>query len=192
MYHEWLFYLYSLILQSTIIKEVKENRLPHNAKEGMLYGIIICSITVLIMSTVNISLEFGKLDTEVLMIILKSFPIILIIAMLLEVLVFGRIAEKLVHIFSNDTDGFNAKTLFNILFTVIGMSLTMTVIGTMIGKGFTLASFKALSHWPRNFSIALFCELLIAQPPARLVMKKIHLRQESKLIVKDNSSIDFD
>ena len=166
--------------------------MPHNGKEGMLYGIIICSITVLIMSTVNISLEFGKLDTEVLMIILKSFPIILIVAMLLEVLVFGRIAEKLVHTFSNETDGFNAKTLFNILFTVIGMSLTMTVIGTMIGKGFTLASFEALSHWPRNFSIALFCELLIAQPPARLVMKKIHLRQESKLIVKDNSSIDFD
>ncbi|AGY80828.1 MAG: DUF2798 domain-containing protein [Carnobacterium inhibens] len=155
--------------------------MPHNAKEGMLYGLIICTITVIIMSTVNIGLEFGKLDTEVFLIILKSFPIILIIAMLLEVLVIGRIAEKLVHTFSDDTDGFNAKILFTIFFTVIGMSLIMTVIGGMLGKGISLDSFGSLSHWPRNFSIALFCELLIAQPPARFVMKKLHLRQEDKL-----------
>ncbi|WP_202944999.1 DUF2798 domain-containing protein [Carnobacterium sp. 17-4] len=144
------------------------------------------------MSTVNIGLEFGKLDTEVFMIILKSFPIILIIAMLLEVLVIGRIAEKLVQTFSDDTDGFNAKILFTIFFTVIGMSLIMTVIGTMLGKGFALSSFESLSHWPRNFCIALFCELLIAQPPARFVMKKLHARQEKNTIAEDNSSIDFD
>ena len=158
----------------------------------MLYGLIICTITVLIMSTVNIGLEFGKLDTKVFMIILKSFPIILIIAMLLEVLVIGRIAEKLVHTFSDDTDGFNARILFTIFFTVIGMSLIMTFIGTMIGKGFNLSLFETLSHWPRNFSIALFCELLIAQPPARFVMKKLHERQENSTITEDNSSIDFD
>lgn len=144
------------------------------------------------MSTVNISLEFGKLDTEVLLIILKSFPIIFIIAMLLEVLVFGRIAEKLVHIFSDTTDGFNAKILFTIFFTVIGMSLIMTIIGDMLGNGISLNSFAALSHWPRNFSIALFCELLIAQPPARFVMKTVHLRQENKLTAEDNSPMDFD
>jgi len=68
--------------------------LPHNAKEGMLYGAIICAITAIIMSTVNISLGFGKFDTEVLLIVLKSLPLVWIIAMLLETLVVGRIAEK--------------------------------------------------------------------------------------------------
>lgn len=133
------------------------------------------------MSTVNIGLEFGKLDREVFMIILKSFPLIFIIAMLLEVLVMGRIAEKLVHTFSEETDGFNAKMLFTIFFTVIGMSLIMTLIGNILGNGISLATFASLAHWPRNFCIALFCELLIAQPPARFVMKKLHLRQENKL-----------
>jgi len=98
----------------------------------------------------------------------------------------------MVHTFSDTTDGFNAKMLFTIFFTVIGMSLIMTLIGDMLGNGISLASFAALSHWPRNFSIALFCELLIAQPLARFVMKTLHLRQESKLTVEDNSSIDFD
>lgn len=175
-----------------IIKKVKENRLPHNAKEGMLYGAIICAITAIIMSTVNISLGFGKFDTEVLMIVLKSLPLVWIIAMLLETLVVGRIAEKLMHTFSDTTDGFNAKILFTIFFTVIGMSLSMTVIGDMMGNGISLASFAALAHWPRNFCIALFCELLIAQPPARFVMKKLHERQENNMIAEDNSSIDFD
>lgn len=175
-----------------IIKKVKEHRLPHNAKEGMLYGAIICAITAIIMSTVNISLGFGKFDTEVLMIVLKSLPLVWIIAMLLETLVVGRIAEKLMHTFSDTTDGFNAKILFTIFFTVIGMSLSMTVIGDMMGNGISLASFAALAHWPRNFCIALFCELLIAQPPARFVMKKLHERQENNMIAEDNSSIDFD
>lgn len=175
-----------------IIKKVKENRLPHNAKEGMLYGAIICAITAIIMSTVNISLGFGKFDTEVLMIVLKSLPLVWIIAMLLETLVVGRIAEKLMHTFSDTTDGFNAKILFTIFFTVIGMSLSMTVIGDMMGNGISLASFAALAHWPRNFCIALFCELLIAQPPARFVMKKLHMRQENNFTSEDNSSIDFD
>jgi len=166
--------------------------LPHNAKEGMLYGAIICAITAIIMSTVNISLGFGKFDTEVLLIVLKSLPLVWIIAMLLETLVVGRIAEKMVHNFSDTTDGFNAKMLFTIFFTVIGMSVIMTIIGDMLGNGISLASFAALSHWPRNFSIALFCELLIAQPPARFVMKTLYLRQESKLTVEDDSSIDFD
>lgn len=166
--------------------------MPHNAKEGMLYGAIICAITAIIMSTVNISLGFGKFDTEVLLIVLKSLPLIWIIAMLLETLVVGRIAEKMVHTFSDHTDGFNAKLLFTIFFTVIGMSLFMTVIGDMMGNGISFASLGALSHWPRNFCIALFCELLIAQPPARFVMRKLHERQESNKIEENNSSIDFD
>lgn len=175
-----------------IIKEFTEDRLPRNAKEGIVYGAIICAISALVMSAVNISLNFGKFDTQVALIILKAFPFAFIIAMLMENFIVGRIAEKMVHNFSDANDSFNAKILFTVFFTVIGMSFTMTIIGDMLGNGISLASFAALSHWPRNFCIALFCELLLAQPPARFAMKKIHLRQEENLTVKDNSSIDFD
>lgn len=157
-----------------------------------MYGAIICAISALVMSAVNISLNLGTFNSQVALIVLKAFPIAFIIAMLMENFIVGPIAEKMVHHFSDANDGFNAKILFTVFFTVIGMSFTMTIIGDMLGNGISLASFAALSHWPRNFCIALFCELLLAQPPARLAMKKIHLRQETNLIVKDNTSIDFD
>jgi hypothetical protein len=156
---------------------MEENRLPQNGKEGLLYGSIICILTVIIMTTLNISIEFGKLDGEVALIILKSIPIVWIIAMLIEVLVVGKIAEKLVNKFTESTDGFNTKILFNILFCVIGMSVIMTIIGNILGNGISLEIFtKFPLNWPRNFCVAFLSELLIIHPIARLVMKKIHTK----------------
>lgn len=157
----------------------EEVRLPKNGKEGLLYGIIICTITVIIMTTMNISLQFKRLDGEVALLILKAIPIILIIAMLLESLIIGRIADRLVEKFSEPTDGFNAKILFNILFCVLGMSACMTIFGDMMGNGISLASFTRFpSHWPKNFCVALWCEILLAQPLARFAMRKLHSHQE--------------
>ncbi len=159
----------------------EEMRLPRNGKEGALYGIIICGITALIMATMNISLSFGRLDGEVALVILKSLPIAMIIAIALESLIIGPITGRLVTKFSEPTDGFNAKTLFNILFCVFGMSICMTIVGDMLGNGISLDSFTRFpSQWPRNFCVALWCEILLAQPPARFAMRKLHLYQESK------------
>ncbi|CZQ87543.1 Hypothetical protein Tpal_911 [Trichococcus palustris] len=170
----------------------EENRLPQNGKEGLLYGAIITVITCLVMSTLNIGTSFGRLDKEVLTIILKCIPIVFVIAMLLENFVVGRIAEKLAHKFSEPTDGFNANILFRILFTVTGMSICMTIIGDMVGHGISWGSFERFpSHWPRNFAVALWCELLVAQPPARFVMKKLHEQQERTLAI-DAGAINFD
>lgn len=153
----------------------EEKRLPRTRKEGLLYGAIIAAITATIMCTINIAIAFGRFDKEVLLIILKSIPLMWIVAMLLESLVIGNIAESLVNKFSESTDGFNAKILFNILFCVLGMSALMTIIGGMAGEGISLHPFVTFpSHWPTNFCIALWCEILLAQPVARLVMQKIH------------------
>ena len=35
--------------------------------------------------------------------------------------------------------------------------------------------------WPRNFGVALFVELMIAQPIARLVMLKLHQATDAKV-----------
>ena len=118
------------------------------------------------------------------LIILKLVPIIWIVAMLIESLFIGRLASKLVERFSEPTDGFNAKILFNILFCVTGMSLIMSVLGSMIGSGtISLAPLINLpSHWPRNFCVAFWCQILLAQPAARLVMKKLHKHQLKKSV----------
>lgn len=154
---------------------MQDIRLPRNAKEGILYGSIICLISVTIMLSVNVLPNFKTIDLNVILIILKSIPIVFIFVFLLENILVGKIANKLVNIFSEETDSFNAKILFNILFCVTMISIIMTLVGPILGNGISMELLTDFPiHWPRNFCIALFTELLIAQPLARLAMKKIH------------------
>ncbi len=160
-----------------------ETRLPRNEKEGLLYGFIIALITSLVMITLNVGTEMGRIDGEVALMILKSWPIMLVVAMLMEALVAGHIASWLLQKFSDHSDGFNAKILFTILFTVTVMSATLTLIGSLIFGGFNMDAFIHWPEkWPRNFAIALWCEILIAQPPARRAMKMLHARQDRRSI----------
>lgn len=112
---------------------MKEQRLPQNGKEGFLYGGTICLITVIVMLILNISTSLNKFDLETLIIVAKMLPIIWIVAMLVENLIVGKISFILVSKFLGESDGFNAKILFNILFCVTGMSAIMTILGGMIG-----------------------------------------------------------
>jgi hypothetical protein len=158
-----------------------ETRLPRNGKEGALYGAIICTLTVLFMTSVNVILAAGEFNEEVALRILKTLPIMWIIVMILEPVFIGRIAEKLVGKFTDPTDSFNAKILFRIVFTVLGMSAAMTFIGDIVGNGFSSEIFSNfLTNWPRNFLIVLIAESLVIQPIARLAMVKLHASQDKK------------
>lgn len=165
---------------------MEEARLPHNGKEGFIYGIIICTVTVIVMMLVNLGIANGGIDLNVILNILKSLPVVVVIAMLLENLLVGRIAGKLMMKFTEPTDSFNAKILFNILFCVTGMSLIMTIVGAYVGQILGTHSFSLEPiitfplHWPRNFCAAFWCEVLLAQPIARFAMKKLHKHQIDK------------
>lgn len=159
----------------------QETRLPRNGKEGALYGVIICALTALLMSSVGTILGVGRFDGEVAVSILKIYPLMIVIAMLLESVVIGRIAEKLAGKFTAPTDSFNAKILFRIVFTVIGMSACMTFIGGIVANGFSSETFSNwVSNWPRNFMIVLAAESLVIQPIARFAMVKLHAKQDEK------------
>ena len=73
-------------------------------------------------------------------------------------------------------DSFRAHMVANILCTVFLMSVFLTVVGTWIGsRQITLEPIRTFFYkWPRNFSISFAVELLVAQPIARLVMRKLH------------------
>lgn len=159
----------------------QEKRLPRNGKEGLMYGAIISTLTVLFMTTLNVILGAGQFNTDVMFTILKTLPIMWIIVMIIEPAVIGRIAEALVAKFTQPTDSFNAKILFRILFTVLGMSACMTFIGDIVGNGFSSEIFSNwLANWPRNFVIVLIAESLVIQPIARFAMVKLHDSQEKK------------
>lgn len=154
---------------------MEDIRLPRNDKEGLLYGSIICIISVAIMASLNIILSINKFDKEVLFIIIKTIPIMFVFVMVLENLLVSKLANKLVNKFSDVNDSFNAKILFNILFCVTMISVIMTLLGPILGNGISMKLITDFPiHWPRNFCIALWTELLLAQPLARLTMKKIH------------------
>ena len=158
-----------------------ETRLPRNGKEGALYGAIICTLTVLFMVSLNVILSIGEFNQDAALTIIKLAPIFWIIAMIIEPVFIGRIAEKLVGKFTEPTDSFNAKILFRILFTVFGMSICMTLIADIIGNGFSSETFSNfLMNWPRNFLIVLIAESLVIQPIARLAMVKLHAAQDKK------------
>ncbi|MFJ7638918.1 DUF2798 domain-containing protein [Peribacillus sp. NPDC097225] len=158
-----------------------ETRLPRNGKEGALYGGIICFLTSLFMSSFSIITVTGEFNGEIAMDIIKIWPIMFIIAMVIEPVLVGRIAENMVKKFTQPTDSFNAKILFRIVFTVFGMSMCMTFIGGIIGNGFNSDTFSNfISYWPRNFFIVLIAESLVIQPLARMAMVKIHANQDKK------------
>lgn len=164
------------------MKNIMDNRLPKNDKEGLIYGLTICLITCILMATMNIAIGMGGLTKEAMITSLKCIPLFTIIALLLENFVVGKIAGKLVAKFSSETDSFNAKILFTIFFTVIGMSMIMTLIGGGFGHGFNLELIKSFpTSWPRNFCVAFFIEMLIAQPVARKVMTKIHKGKDNNI-----------
>jgi hypothetical protein len=167
-----------------------EKCMPRNEKEGLIYGGVICALTCTFMATINISINMGGVSEKAIVTSLKAFPLVFIIAMILERFIVGKIADKLVNIFSSPTDSFNAHILFRTFFTVIGMSIIMTIVGGILAGGFSLKVIKEFPiSWPRNFCVVIFLELLIVQPIARNVMRIIHGIQEKNQI-KNKTDLD--
>lgn len=161
----------------------QEKRLPRNPKEGLLYGSLISTMTVLFMTSFSTIYFAGTFNGDIAFSILKMVPIMWIIVMIIEPAIFGRLAEALTAKFTKPTDSFNSKILFRILFTVLGMSAAMTFIGDLVGNGFHAEIFHNwLQYCPRNFLIVLAAESLVIQPIARFVMVKMHDAQDKKAL----------
>lgn len=122
----------------------KEKRLPHNKKEGLLYGAMISTMTVLCMATYSAIYFAGEFNEEIAWSFFKIIPLFWIIVMVIEPVIFGRLAENLTDKFTHSSDSFNSKIIFRILFTVLGMSAAMTLIGDLASNGFHS---ELLSNW---------------------------------------------
>lgn len=158
--------------------------LPRNGREGLVYGAIICAISCIFMATINISINMGGVSKESILLSIKSFPLVFVIAMIAEATLIGKIAEKLVSIFISADDSFNSYIMFRVFFTVIGMSAIMTIVGGILAFGFNFEVIKEFPiAWPRNFCLALFWELIVAQPIARKVMREMHKSEKSEIKV---------
>lgn len=161
-----------------------ETRLPWNGKEGVLFLFIISIISVNIIAPLITASELGAFNLDIWVNTLQVIPFVWISVVLLQILIAGRLADKLVNKFAEPTDGFNARTLFTLVFNVAIMSIALTIIAAMIAKGeISWDPFRTFfKSWPRNFFIAFWVEALVAQPIARFAMRKLHERQMEKEI----------
>ncbi|WP_312095768.1 hypothetical protein [Niallia sp.] len=159
----------------------KEERLPQNAKEGILFLLIISIISVNTIAPIIMGMQLG-FSKENYIETLKVIPFMWVIVVLLVKLVAGPIVAKVMPKFVGKTDGFNARVLLNIFLNVTILSMLLTIIGNWVGtKHISLDPFQTFFYnWFRNFGIAFWIELLIAQPIARYAMKKLHANQAKK------------
>jgi len=163
----------------------KEDRLPQNPKEGIVFLLIISIISANTSRPIIVGLELGH-SKENYLETLKIIPFLWIIVVLIVRLVAGPLVGKILPKFVGPTDGFNARVLLNTLLNVTVISILMTIIGAWVGtKQISIEPFQNFFHsWFRNFGVAFWIELLVAQPIARLAMKKLHAKQRSRLVTE--------
>ncbi|ARD47330.1 hypothetical protein [Sporosarcina sp. P33] len=159
----------------------KENQLPQSPREGILFMMIISIISVNTIAPIIMMLDQG-FNTGNYLETLRIIPLLWVIIVLLVTLVAEPIVSKAMPTFATRTDGFNAHILLNTFLTVTVLSVCMSIIGPWVGMWkIGIEPFQNFFHnWFRNFGVAIWIELLIAQPIARYAMKKIHAKQASK------------
>ena len=165
-----------------------DNRLPHNPREGIVYGCVIASISSLLIGGYNVfdnmgySLdEFGDFAAQFIIV----WPVVFLLAFFLANTIVGKTAGFVVNKVMGPEDSVNARIILNIVVCVTLMSIILTFLGGLVGE--TIGSLMGgpgvdvmdlLENWPyiwpRNFCIAFWVEMLIAQPAARAVMVWAH------------------
>ena len=155
-------------------------KLPRNKKEFTLFMAIVSILSVNIIAPLITFFEVGFhpyvwVDT------IKIIPFVWLAVIILVLLTYQP-AEWLTSKITKKGDSFHACILINIIFTVLLMSIFLTVIGTWIGcRRISWEPIKMFFYkWPRNFAISLFVESCLAQPLARLVMLKLHQHNDLK------------
>ncbi|MDR3085251.1 MAG: hypothetical protein LBU47_02940 [Christensenellaceae bacterium] len=149
-------------------------KLPRNRLEFALFMAIVSILSVNIIAPLITCFEFGfSLGTYGN--VLRVLPVLWLVVIAL-VLLTHKPAEWLSAKIVSKGDSFRATVKINALCAVFLLSILLTVIGAWIGSGrLSMEPILGFFHkWPRNFAIALFVEIGIAQPAARFVMLKVH------------------
>ena len=156
-------------------------KLPRNGKDFILFLGIISILSVNIIAPLITCFEMG-FTTRNWLSTYQVIPFIWVVVVTL-VLITHQPSSKLTQKFIGSDNSFNAQMLVTCLINVTMMSIILTIVGSWIGMRHL--SFQPIEQffykWPRNFSIAFFVEAFLAQPFARLVMYKKHLKEDKKV-----------
>lgn len=160
---------------------MEELRFPWNGREGLIYGGVIALITGFLMMTFNICKNNGGIEAECLRESLITLPLLWVVIMLLMTFIVGKVANRILDWVMLPSDSANTRIVLNIVACVTMMSVIMTAVGPLVGglMGGQLVLeglYNWPQNWPVNFCVAFWIEMAVAQPAARAIMKRMHIR----------------
>lgn len=155
-------------------------KLPRNRKEFSLFLFVVSFLSVNIIAPLITCFEMGfsfntwKHTFEVL-------PFIWVVVIIL-VLLTHEPSSKVTNLIISKEDSFNSHVTIDCLVNVTMMSIVLTIVASWIGmRTISWTPIEQFFYkWPRNFAISFFIEASIAQPIARFVLMKKHLREDRK------------
>lgn len=149
-------------------------KLPRNKKEFTIFMAIVSIISVNIIAPLISCFEAG-FSMSIWAETLKVLPFIWITVIAFVLLTY-KPAQFMTEKIIEKEDSFNSHIIINTLCTVFLMSIFLTIICSWIGcREISTEAFNTFFYkWPRNFAIVFAVETFIAQPIARIVMKKLH------------------
>lgn len=156
-------------------------KLPRNKREMALFMAIVSITSVNIIAPLITFFELG-FHFSVWLNVLRVIPFIWMSVIIL-VLVTYQPAKWLTSKIVSEGDSFRAFLCANTFASVFCMSIFLTVIGSWIGnRSISWDPLRLFFYkWPRNFTISLGVEALIAQPFARAILFNLHQKQEEKV-----------
>lgn len=147
--------------------------MPTNAKEGVLFTSLMCSLMVLGMSAYNLVLHHAFTVAH----LVQGFFPGLVVAFALDTLVVGVLAKKIVFRLPINQENKLLLILAISSLMVLGMVTCMSLFGILMEEGFQ-ANIATLypKTWQMNLLAALPLQLLIVGPISRLVLKNFQKR----------------
>ena len=149
-------------------------------KEELVFSTMMTIGMATIMLSYNMVLIFG-FHTETIILIIKQFVPIFLIAFAVEQLIVSHNVHKLHKIIVSPTDPKFKHILVMVLLMVTGMCLMMTLITTLINVG---TENHFLEHYIssviKNYPMALLAQLAVVGPLVRYLHLKIFTK--SKLV----------
>lgn len=166
---------------------MEDLRFPRNPNEGIIFGLTITAISCALIGGANMYWAVGpeKFPTA----FVSSYLFVLLFAFLIASMFVEKVAGKVVSYFYHPGDSMNSRLCYNLIVFVLLMSAIMSLVGPFAGQlaqfifdGEAFDIMHILENWPciwpRNFCVAFWVELLIAQPAARRLMVHIHTEKQ--------------
>lgn len=157
--------------------------MPKNKLQDVIFTFLMAAVMVYGMVCYNISLETGGLNDAVFILALREWPIMTLAAVLLELVIVGRLSKVVAFRFVDPSKSGSTPVMLAISAASVWMMCpSMSLIATLLFKGGLQPG--VLSTWIQttvfNFPMALLWQFFAAGPLVRCIFRLIFRAKNTK------------